>query len=198
MRCWKKILCAVLSLLLCATAAGATDTKTFDFSALESMEGYEKDAFDKTESCLAAVYGRTLPWGITVQGDTVDHHLIAVALSVIRSDAPCEEAQFLTGETVYAFDLSSQVEMGLENTGIILTESSLEFFEALAEAEEVSIRVTSDGDEYDDTYSKENLQPVQELLKITLSQDPLSCFNAEGLEMVALVENLHFQEMEIR
>ena len=88
--------------------------------------------------------------------------------------------------------------MGLENTGIILTESSLEFFEALAEAEEVSIRVTSDGDEYDDTYSKENLQPVQELLKITLSQDPLSCFNAEGLEMVALVENLHFQEMEIR
>lgn len=196
MRCWTKILCAVLSMLLCATVAGATDDKAFDFSALESLEGYEEDTFEKTESCSAVVSGRTLSWLISVDGD-VDEKLSGIGL-IVDGDSPCEKLEFLIGETVYTFDLSAYVAMGTEGTVIFLTESSLEFFEALTEAEELSIRAIRDGDEYEDTYFAEDLQPVQELLEISLSQDPIACYSNQASAMFEYMEMMGFQEMEIR
>lgn len=196
MRCWTKILCAVLSMLLCATVAGATDDKTFDFSALESLEGYEEDAFDKTESCRTMVLGRTLSWLIVVPS-AGDGKLEPIGLIMFGDDL-YESLEFLIGETVYAFDLSAYEAMGIEGTAILLSESSLEFFEALTEAEELSIRATRDGDEYEDTYFAEDLQPVQELLEISLSQDPIACYNNQALEMIEFTEMMDLQEMEIR
>lgn len=201
MRSWRRICCILVGLLVCTAAMGAfaesagTTEKTFDYSAYEGMEGFEEDPFDKTWQYVASVDGQKIDMSIGTHGDA-EGKLNAVMMSLL-SQAEGEKLQFLIGDTTYTFDVSEQLrEVGTDV--IIMTPENLKFFEALAEADGLSVRKICDGERYTDTYSKEELEPFQKSLKDLLSQQPLECMNENGLYLIDEMERNGYQELEIR
>lgn len=200
MRSWRRICCILVGLLICAAAMGAfaesagTTEKTFDYSMYEGLEGFEVDSFDKVWNYTISVEGQNLYMGIGVQGDA-EGKLNTVMLTLL-SQSEGEKLQFLIGDTTYTFDVSEQLrEIGTDV--IIMTPENLKFFEALAEADGLSVRKICDGEKYTDTYSKEELEPFQKFLKDLLSQQPLECKSKYALGMMNYMEGSGYQKLEI-
>ena len=109
-----------------------------------------------------------------------------------------EKIQALIGETVYSFDLSKMQEL-FDAGAIFFSDNNSSFFEAIANAEEVSFRVTVDGVNYDADFSSsdEEFNKIQLALQAVIQQGGTECYSASGADTIATVENYQCQVMTV-
>lgn len=205
----KKYLCLVMAALLVLIGMSAmaeehaAGTKhSFDRSVFEGLEGYSEDKFDKTWSYTLAAWNplKDLALGMQVRGSLADSNIDAIMFWAGSEDNAegSEKIQALIGETVYSFDLSKMQEF--INAGVILfSDNNSSFFEAIANAEEVSFRVTADGVNYDADFSSsdEEFNKLQLALQEVIQQGGTDCYSASALETVTTIEDYQCQVMTI-
>ena len=205
----KKYLCLVMAALLVLIGMSAMAEETavgtehsFDRSVFEGLEGYKEDKFDKTwsYSIFALKLQDDSALGMQVQGSLADSKIDTVTLgfTCTNTGTNSEKVQALIGETVYTFDLSKMVEV-LNGGLIFLSDNNSSFFEALANADEVSFRAVAGGKNYEADFSAEDeeFKKLQFALQEILRQGGTDCYSESGAESVAKMENLQLQVMTI-
>ena len=193
----KKLLCVALAILLVSASAMAA-TATFDYSAYEGKEPYSYDKFEKTWLFVENIYGADgqLKMCFAMRG-TADGEVDLAAISFYQASGNAERVQILIGDTVYEVDLSRE----LEATGgafICLTETTMPLFEAIMNADEISVRAYFNGTTREDSFAGPELQGMQENMRIMMEQDVLNCYSEFGLQAISMVEENHWQDMVVR
>ena len=206
----KRYLCLVIAALLAlsgmsamAELAAEGTEHSFDHSVWEGLDGYSEDKFDKTWKYQIKVYNPQevdLALVLTIQGKLADSKIEDITLFTVDMDnaAPAEKLQVLIGETVYTFDFSEMLEqLGL--SALMLSNGNSSFFEALANAEEVSLRASFDGTSYDVVYSSNNekFKAMQSALQEFFRQGGTDCYSADAVDMCTTLEELQLQVMTV-
>ena len=193
----KKLLALLLALMLCATAALA-ENGVFDYTAFEENEdiNFEIDRFDDEWSIIVAMSIRAnmRAW-LDVQG-TLDGKIIGTALAFDGND--CDEVKVLLDDTMYTFDTRIQGEaLDAGACFILLTPGTEPFFQALATAETVDIRLTTaSGEDIDISITGSDLEEIQFVLTKLFEQDVLDCYTDEMQENWEALELLHFMTVD--
>ena len=188
----KKLLALLLALTLCATAALA-ENGVFDYTAFEENEdiNFEIDRFDDEWSIIVAMSIRAnmRAW-LDVQG-TLDGKIIGTALAFDGND--CDEVKVLLDDTMYTFDTRMQEEvLSSDACAIILTPETEPFFQALAPAESVDIRLTTaSGEDIDISITGSDLEEIQFVLTELFAQDVMNCYNEDGKDAWDTADLLH-------
>ena len=205
----KKYLCLVMAALLVLISMNAMAEEpavgtehAFDRSVFEGLDEYSEDKFDKTWSCTLIVQNplRDLTLGMQIQGSLADSNIDPIMFWAGSADNAegSEKIQALIGETVYSFDLSKMQEL-FDAGAIFFSDNNSSFFEAIANAEEVSFRVTIDGVNYDADFSSsdEEFSKIQLALQEIIRQGGTECYSASGADTIATVENYQCQVMTV-
>ena len=205
----KKYLCLVMAALLVLISMNAMaeepavgTERAFDRSVFEGLNEYSEDKFDKTWSCTLIVQNplRDLTLGMQIQGSLADSNIDPIMFWAGSADNAegSEKIQALIGETVYSFDLSKMQEL-FDAGAIFFSDNNSSFFEAIANAEEVSFRVTVDGVNYDADFSSsdEEFNKIQLALQAVIQQGGTECYSASGADTIATVENYQCQVMTV-
>ena len=179
----KKLLALLLALLLCASAALAEDGM-FDYTVFEENEeiDFEIDHFDDEWTAgvalLSTIVDVPMVFGVT---GTLDGGISMVALAISE---PCEEVKVQVDDTVYTFDTALQVILlDTSGVGLMLTPETEPFFQTLATAEEVNVRVTLDGEENGTDITGSDLEKMQLVLAELFAQDVMNCYTEDGEAM---------------
>ena len=193
----KKLLALLLALTLCATAALA-ENGVFDYTAFEENEdiNFEIDRFDDEWSIIVAMSIRAnmRAW-LDVQG-TLDGKIIGTALAFDGND--CDEVKVLLDDTMYTFDTRIQGEaLDAGACFILLTPETEPFFQALATAETVDIRLTTiSGEDIDTSISGSSLTEMQFVLTELFAQDVMNCYTADGEDLWGTIDIMQFMTVD--
>lgn len=193
----KRFLCVALAILLVSASAMAA-TATFDYSAYEGKETFTYDKFEKTwkfKEYFDGADGQLIMWFL-MQG-TADGEVSSVTISFFQASGYAERVQILIGDTVYEVDLSKQLE-DLDLSAIFLTETTMPLFEAIMNADEISVRAYFNGTTREDSFAGPELQSMQENMRTMMEQDVLNCFSETGSQLVSMVEERHWQDIIVR
>ena len=196
----KKLLALLLALTLCASVALAEEG-VFDYTVFEENEDidFEIDRFDNEWTVyvyfLSAIADIPGGAGFSVNG-TLDGEISLVNMLFLGDY--CDEVKVLLDDTMYTFDTRMQEEV-LANAacGIILTPGTEPFFQALATAETVDIRLTTaSGEDIDISITGSDLEEIQFVLTKLFEQDVLDCYTDEMQENWEALELLHFMTVD--
>ena len=179
----KKLLALLLALTLCATAAFAEEG-VFDYTVFEENEDidFEIDHFDDEWTAYIPLMSTIVdaPMSFNAIG-TLDGGIVMVHLYV---NEPCEEVKVQVDDTVYTFDTALQVILlDTSGVGLMLTPETEPFFQTLATAEEVNVRVTLDGEENGTDITGSDLEKMQLVLAELFAQDVMNCYTEDGEAM---------------
>lgn len=193
----KKFMCVALAILLVSASAMAA-TATFDYSAYEGKETFTYDKFDKTWQFFEYLDGADgqLEMCFVMRG-TADGEVDLAAISFYHASGFAERVQILIGDTVYEVDLSKQLE-NVDMSLICLTENTMPLFEAIMNADEISVRAYFNGTTREDSFAGPELQGMQEAMRIMMEQDVLNCYSEFGLQGISNLEGKHLQDMVVR
>ena len=186
----KKLLALLLVLTLCATAAFAEEG-VFDYTVFEENEDIdlEIDNFDESWSINISTFDEMFT-GFSAQG-TLDGKIVAAALIFVGDN--CDEVKVLLDDTMYTFDTRMQ-EVVLDYGGclITLTPETEPFFQALATAGTVDIRLTTaSGEDIDISITGSDLEEIQFVLTKLFAQDVMNCYNEDGKDAWDTADLLH-------
>ena len=194
----KKLLALLLALLLCASAAFAEEG-VFDYTVFEENEDidFEIDRFDKiwSVSVIAMSTAADVLTGFSVDG-TLDGQIEIAGL--LASGDNCDEVKVLLDDTMYTFDTRMQEEIvDAGACSIFLTPETEPFFQALATAGSVDIRLTTgDDEEIDTSITGSGLEEIQFVLTKLFEQDVLECCTDEMQENWEVLELLQFMTVD--
>ncbi len=194
----KKLLALLLALMLCATAAFAEEG-VFDYTVFEENEDIdlEIDRFDDEWSVTVVAMSTVadMPAGLVVHGK-LDGEIDNIYLGFAGDH--CDEVRILLDDTMYTFDTRMQEEvLGSDACAIILTPETEPFFQALATAESVDIRLTTaSGEDIDTSITGSDLEETQFVLTKLFEQDVLDCHTDEMQENWELLELLQFMTVD--
>ena len=178
----KKLLALLLALTLCATAAFAEEG-VFDYTVFEENEDIdlEIDNFDKSWSISISTFDETFT-GFSAQG-TLDGKVEMAGLIFVGDN--CDEVKVLLDDTMYTFNTRMQeVVLDLGGCLITLTPETESFFQALATAESVDIRLTTaGGEDIDTSITGSDLEEIQFVLTELFAQDVMNCYTADGEDL---------------
>ena len=193
----KRFLCVALAILLVSASAMAA-TATFDYSAYEGKEPYTYDRFEKTWQFFEYLEGADgqLVMCFAMLG-TADGEVDVDTISFFQASDFAERVQILIGDTVYEVDLSKQLEAE-GGSMICLTETTMPLFEAIMNADEISVRAYFNGTPCEDSFAGPELQGMQENMRIMMEQDVLNCYSERGRRLVSMAEENHWQDMVVR
>lgn len=193
----KRFLCVALAILLVSASAMAA-TATFDYSAYEGKETFTYDKFDKTWQFFEYLDGAdgqlVMCFGMS---GTADGEVTLALISLFQASGYAERVQILIGDSVYELDFSKQIE-AFDGSGIYLTETTMPLFEAIMNADEISVRAYFNGTPCEDSFAGPELQGMQENMRIMMEQDVLNCYSERGRRLVSMVEENHWQDMVVR
>ena len=207
----KKYLCLVIAALLAlsgmsamAELAAEGTEHSFDHSVWEGLDGDSEDKFDKTWKYQIAIYNPQevdLALVLGIQGKLADSKIetaMLFAVDMMDNGASAEKLQVLIGETVYTFDFSEMLEQ-MDMSALMPSNDNSSFFEALANAEEVSLRASFDGTSYDVVYSSDNekFKEMQSVLQEFFRQGGTDCYSADAVDMCTKLEELQLQVMTV-
>ena len=191
----KKLLALLLALTLCASAAFAAEG-VFDYTVFEGNEDidFEIDRFDKSW-IIAMIIDADMLTGFTVQG-TLDGEITGTALAFNGDN--CDEVKVLLDDTMYTFNTRMQeVVLDLGGCLITLTPETESFFQALATAESVDIRLTTaGGEDIDTSISGSSLTEMQFMLTELFAQDVMNCYTEEGEDIWELLELMQLMTVD--
>ena len=191
----KKLLALLLALTLCASAAFAAEG-VFDYTVFEGNEDidFEIDRFDKSW-IIAMIIDADMLTGFTVQG-TLDGEITGTALAF--NGDHCDEVKVLLDDTMYTFNTRMQeVVLDLGGCLITLTPETESFFQALATAESVDIRLTTaGGEDIDTSISGSSLTEMQFMLTELFAQDVMNCYTEEGEDIWELLELMQLMTVD--
>ena len=193
----KRFLCVALAILLVSASAMAA-TATFDYSAYEGKESYTYDKFEKTWQFFEYLDGADgqLVMGFVMRG-TADGEIDLISIFFSQPQRFPEKVQILIGDSVYEVDLSKQIE-DVDGSGIFLTETTMPLFEAIMNADEISVRAYFNGTAREDSFAGPELQSMQENMRIMMEQDVLNCYSEFGLQYISMAEEGHWQDIIVR
>ena len=188
----KKLLALLLALTLCATAALA-ENGVFDYTAFEENEDiiFEIDNFDKTwrGGVLALSTVADMLTGLIVDG-TLDGKIYMIQLVFIGDN--CDEVKVLLDDTMYTFDTQIQEAVLDDQCAIILAPGTETFFQALATAGTVDIRLTTaSGEDIDISITGSDLEEIQFVLTKLFAQDVMNCYTEDGEDTWDTADLLH-------
>ena len=193
----KRFLCVALAILLVSAGAMAA-TATFDYSAYEGKETYTYDKFEKTWYVIDNIVGAdghfVMCFGMR---GTADGEVDLDIISFLRASGFAEKVQILIGDTVYEVDLSKQIE-ARGASYIYLTETTMPLFEAIMNADEISVRASFNGTTREDSFAGPELQGMQGNMRIMMEQDVLNCYSESGLNIISMAEEYHRQDIIVR
>lgn len=193
----KKLLALLLALTLCATAALAEDG-VFDYTVFEENEDidFEIDHFDGEWTAYIPLMSTIVdaPMSFSAIG-TLDGGIVVVNLYVGEL---CEEVKVQVDDTVYEFFTMLQASLvDASGVGLTLTPETEPFFQALATAETVDIRLTTiSGEDIDTSISGSSLTEMQFMLTELFAQDVMNCYTEEGEGIWELLELMQFMTVD--
>ena len=193
----KRFLCVALAILLVSASAMAA-TATFDYSAYEGKETFTYDKFDKTWQFFEYLDGADgqLEMCFAMQGNA-DGEVDFDSISFFQASDFAERVQILIGDTVYEVDLSKRLEAE-GGSMICLTETTMPLFEAIMNADEISVRAYFNGTTREDSFAGLELQGMQGGMRIMMEQDVLNCYSEFGLQYISMAEEGHWQDIIVR
>ena len=194
----KKLLALLLVLTLCASAALAEEG-VFDYTVFEENEDidFEIDRFDDEWSVTVAAMSTVadMPTGLAVNG-TLEGEIGLIHLMFVGDN--CDEVKVLLDDTMYTFDTRMQEEIvDAGACSIFLTPETEPFFQALATAGTVDIRLTTaSGEDIDTSITGSGLEEIQFVLTKLFEQDVLECCTDEMQENWEELELLQFMTVD--
>lgn len=194
----KKLLALLLALTLCASAALAEDG-VFDYTVFEENEDIdlEIDHFDDEWNVTVVAMSTVADMltGLLVHG-TLDGEIDNIYLLFAGDN--CDEVKVLLDDTMYTFDTRIQEEvLDGDSCAIYLTPETEPFFQALATAGTVDIRLTTaSGEDIDTSITGSSLEEIQFVLTKLFEQDALNCHTDLMQENWELVELLQFMTVD--
>ena len=193
----KKLLALLLALTLCASAAFAAEG-VFDYTVFEENEDidFEIDHFDDEWTAYIPLMSTIVdaPMSFSAIG-TLDGGIVVVNLYVGEL---CEEVKVQVDDTVYEFFTMLQASLvDASGVGLTLTPETEPFFQALATAETVDIRLTTiSGEDIDTSISGSSLTEMQFMLTELFAQDVMNCYTEEGEDIWELLELMQLMTVD--
>ena len=194
----KKLLALLLALTLCASVALAEEG-VFDYTVFEENEDIdlEIDRFDDEWSVTIVAMSTVadMPAGLVVHGK-LDGEIDNIYLGFVGDH--CDEVRILLDDTMYTFDTRMQEEIvDAGACSIFLTPETEPFFQALATAGTVDIRLTTaSGEDIDTSITGSGLEEIQFVLTKLFEQDVLECCTDEMQENWEELELLQFMTVD--
>jgi len=181
------LICLLLN-SCCAMAGGANDN-AFDYTVFENREHYKEDRFDKTWEVIEAPLKDELKctFILDVDGDLTGNLTnICIAFLAIKNSktiSAVTSGQILVDDgRVFTFESSNLYkEYNIDGERVpdfpMMKEDALTFLEAVMETDEIALRINSDEGRFDESFSKDELAGVKEIVRVLLEQNALELFD---------------------